>query len=84
MVEIDGLKVEVDTKKASDWHAFNLIRKAQGANQLDQLSVLFEFVEYVTDQTEESIIAHLGGDTAQVADVVALVAKIVSAATPKN
>jgi len=84
MVEIDGLKVEVDSRKASDWHAFNLIRKAQDANQFDQLSVMLEFIGYVTDQTEESIIEHLGGDTAQVADVVSLVAKIVSAATPKN
>jgi hypothetical protein len=45
---------------------------------------MLEFIGYVTDQTEESIIEHLGGDTAQVADVVSLVAKIVSAATPKN
>jgi len=84
MVEIDGLKVEVDSKKASDWHAFSLLRKANGADQFEQLAVLMELIEYITDQTEESIVAHLGGDTAQAADVIALVSGIIKAATPKN
>ena len=51
---------------------------------MEQLDILFEFVEYVTDQTQESIIAHLGGDTAQVKDVVSMLSKLVEAATPKN
>lgn len=84
MADIDGLQVEVNQERASDWHAFNLIRKASTAPQMEQLDIMFEFVEYVTDQTEESIISHLGGETAQVADVVSLLSKIVSAATPKN
>lgn len=84
MVEIDGLQVEVNQERAADWHAFKLIRKASTASQMEQLDIMFEFVEYVTDQSEESILAHLGGETAQVADVVSLLSKIVSAATPKN
>ena len=81
---IDGLTVNIDERKASDWHAFQLVRKANSASQLDQMAVMFEFLEYVTDQTEQSIIEHLGGDTAQVNEVVALVAKIVKEVTPKN
>lgn len=81
---IDGLEVKVDTKRAADWHAFSLIRKASGADQLGQLAILLELVEYITDQTEESIVAHLGGDTAQAADVLSMVSKIIQAATPKN
>lgn len=81
---IDGLEVKVDTKRAADWHAFSLIRKASGADQFGQLAILLELVEYITDQTEESIVAHLGGDTAQAADVLSMVSKIIQAATPKN
>ena len=82
--KIDGLTVTIDEQKASDWHAFQLVRKANSANQIDQMAVMFEFIGYVTDQDEQSIIEHLGGDTAQVQDVVALVSKIVAAVTPKN
>lgn len=83
-VEIDGLQVEVNQERASDWHAFNLIRKAGTVGQMEQIDILFEFVEYVTDQTQDTIIAHLGGDTAQVKDVVSMLSKLVEAATPKN
>lgn len=83
-IEIDGLKVSIDQGKASDWHSFSLLRKANGASQFDQLACLMELVEYISDQTEDSIVAHLGGDTAQAVDVIAFVSKVIQAATPKN
>lgn len=81
---IDGLKVNVDQAKASDWHSFSLLRKANEKSQFDQLAVLLELIEYITDVNEDIIVEHLGGDTAQAADVIALVSKIIQAATPKN
>ena len=57
-VEIDGLQVEVNQERAADWHAFNLIRKAGNASQMEQLDIMFDFVSYVTDQDEGSIISH--------------------------
>ena len=83
-VEIDGLKVEIDQAKASDWHAFSLLRKANGKDEFEQFGALMELVEYITDTDEDAIVAHLGGETAQAADVIALVSKIIKAATPKN
>ena len=81
---IKGLKVDIDQAKASDWHSFSLLRKANNADQFDQLAVLLELIEYITDVNEDIIVEHLGGDTAQAADVIALVSKIIQAATPKN
>lgn len=81
---IDGLKVNIDQAKASDWHSFSLLRKANGESQFDQLAVLLELIEYITDVDEDIIVEHLGGDTAQASDVIALVSKIIQAATPKN
>lgn len=81
---IDGLAVNIDQTKASDWHSFSLLRKANGESQFDQLAVLLELIEYITDVDEGKIVEHLGGDTAQAADVIALVSKIIQAATPKN
>lgn len=83
-VTVDGLAVGIDDAKASDWHTLSILRMLDGANMYTQLSVMVELVEYVTDQTENSIVGHLGGDTAQASDVVALLGKIVEAATPKN
>ena len=81
---IDGLEIEFDEAKASDWHMFNILRKSDGANQYEQVSLLFEAIEYMTDQTEQSIVAHLGGDEAQVADVIKFTAKVIEEATSKN
>lgn len=81
---IKGLKVEIDQAKASDWHSFSLLRKASGASQFEQLAVLLELIEYITDVDEAKIVEHLGGDTAQASDVIALVSEIIQAATPKN
>lgn len=83
-VTVDGLAVEIDDAKASDWHTLSILRKLDGASMYAQLAVMVELVEYVTDQTENSIVGHLGGDTAQASEVVELLAKIVEAATPKN
>lgn len=83
-VTIDGLAVRIDKAKLADWHTFSIIRKMQGAGQFAQLEAMFEIIEYATDQSEASIIAHLGGDTAKAEDVMNLAAKIVQAATPKN
>lgn len=84
MVDIDGLKVEIDQAKASDWHMFNILRKADGASSNEQIAIMFEAIEYMTDQTEQSIVEHLGGDTAQAADVLGIANRIIQAATSKN
>lgn len=81
---IKGLKVDIDQAKASDWHSFSLLRKANNASQFDQLAVLLELIEYITDVDEARIVEHLGGDTAQASDIIALVSEIIQAATPKN
>lgn len=81
---IKGLKVDIDQAKASDWHSFSLLRKANEKSQFEQLAVLLELIEYITDVDEAKIVEHLGGDTAQASDVIALVSEIIQAATPKN
>ena len=83
-VVIDGLAVTVDRAKMSDWHTFRILREADGAGQYAQVEAMFKVIEHATDQTEESIVAHLGGESAQAADVIALCTKIIEAAAPKN
>ena len=83
-VEISGLNVSIDEAKASDWHTFSLLRKANGKGEFEQFDILMELVEYISDQTEESLVAACGGEGAQAADVIALVSQIIQAATPKN
>lgn len=84
-VVIDGLAVHVDQERMSDWKTFSILRKVSGSeNQYDQVDALLEIIGHATDQTEESIVRHLGGETARAEDVIALCVKIIQAVSPKN
>lgn len=83
-VTIDGLAVRIDRAKMSDWKTFNILRHASSMNQYEQIDALFQVIEHATDQTEKSIVEHLGGETAQAADVLNLCARIITESTPKN
>lgn len=83
-VIIDGLAVRIFPERMSDWHTFGIIRRMQGADNYTQLDAMFELIAHVSDQTEATIVEHLGGDTAKAEDVVGLAIKIVEAANPKN
>jgi hypothetical protein len=84
-VIIDGLAVHIDKERMSDWRTFRILREAERQeNQYALVDAMFKVIEHATDQTEESIVAHLGGDDAQATDVIALCTKIIEAAAPKN
>lgn len=83
-VVIDGLPVRIDKEKMSDWKTFSILRKADGQGQYAVVDAMIAVIEHATDQTEQSIVEHLGGDSAQTADVLDLCSKIIQAATPKN
>lgn len=83
-VIIDGLAVHIDRERMSDWSTFRILREADGKGQYAMVDAMFKVIEHATDQTEESIVAHLGGDGAQAADVIALCTKIIEEAAPKN
>lgn len=83
-VIIDGLAVHIDRERMSDWRTFRILREADGKGQYAMVEAMFKVIEHATDQTEESIVEHLGGDDAQAADVIDLCTKIIEAAAPKN
>ena len=83
-VVIDGLSVHIDRAKMSDWHTFNILRHADGKGQYEVVNAMLAVIEHATDQTEESIVDHCGGETAQAADVLDLCSKIIQEAAPKN
>ena len=84
-VEVEGITVHVDTVKTGSWEAFKLLRKArQAEDELSQFDVMVELMAYATDQSEETVVGHLGGEAAQMVDVVRIVSQIVSECYPKN
>lgn len=83
-VTIDGLPVRIDREKMSDWKTFSILRKADGQGQYAVVDAMLAVIEHATDQTEESIVAHCGGEDAQAADVLELCSKIIKEAAPKN
>ena len=84
--EIDGLEFTVDRDKAGSWGALKMLRRARDLQDdgVGQLDALLELVGYVTDVDVEAIVAHCGGDSAQVKDVAILTGKIISECFPKN
>lgn len=83
-IEVDGLEIAVDRAKLEDWHALSIIRRIHKADQFGQADLIFELIGYVTDQTEETIVAHLGGDSVSAQAVVDFIGKVFEAAAPKN
>lgn len=84
-LEIEGLKVTIDTEKTGSWQAFKLLRKSfEADSDLEQFDVMIKLMEFATDQTEDSIVEFCGGDNAQFLDVVKIVSQIVAGCYPKN
>ena len=83
-VDIGGLTVTFDRAKMSDWYTFRLLKEADGKGQYALVDAMLKVIEHATDQTEETIVAHCGGDGAQASDVLDLCSKIIEAAAPKN
>lgn len=83
-VEVGGLAVRIYPERAADWHTFGIIRRVGDMTQFEQLDAMFEIIAHCTDQTEQSIVSHLGGETAKADEVIALAIEIIQAATGKN
>lgn len=84
-VEVDGMEVTVYTERINTWKAFRLMRRIGTTFDVDSAFAMFEFLEYVTDATEDAIVAHLGGDEkSTIVEVATFASKILAECAPKN
>lgn len=74
---VDGFRLRVDLVKAASWTAFRKSGRIDYKNPtFDIIDKVFDLIEYVSDATEESIVAFCGGDDAARDDVLRLAVKI--------
>ena len=85
-ITVNGRDYTVYPKRLLHWKAFNLIAAIDDADntEFQKVSAALEFVSYVTDTTAQEFIDGLGGDTANMMDVMAVCAEIIQAVAPKN
>lgn len=82
-VEIEGLEVRIDLKRAKSWKAFRIMERTQTGDAADAIAAMLELVEYVTDCDEGKILGHMGED-ASTEDVLRVIAGIFTEIAPKN
>lgn len=97
-VEVDGVRFNVEQKKAESWAAVMLARDIHAEQRLfesledgpdkadagmEVLAKMFDYALMVTDLTREQIMEHCG-EYASVPDVAKFVSDVLKAASPKN
>lgn len=85
-IAINGVDVVIDREAATSWDAFKLLRilNDEDADTFVKMNVAIAYAGLVSRLSEADIVEIAGGGSAQVADVMDVVAQIVVAASPKN
>ena len=91
-IEVRGLTIHVDTAVFEDWATVDALKKIANNNDdnvnlmqnLRTLQAEFDFIETVTDVSEEDIVQACGGKSAKAKDVMATMNEIIQQLAPKN
>ncbi len=86
VASVNGHDISIDREAATSWDAFRLLRilNDEGAESIAKMEAAIAYAALVSGLTEDGIVEIAGGGSVQVADVVAVVAAIIEAASPKN
>lgn len=85
IINIDGMEVQIDTKAIhSSWKVFRLGTQVEEGDFAQNIGTMMEIIENITNVNEAMIVEHCGGDSATIEDVMGVVTKILTEATPKN
>lgn len=85
-IEVRGLTIHVDTAAFEDWATMGALMALtdESTNPMQKLQASFDFIEAVTDISQEDIIDACGGKSAKTGDVITMVAEIIQKSAPKN
>lgn len=83
-IDVNGVTLTVDTKKATGWHTFNILKRFYEEDGFDKLDYAFELIEYTTGVDAQTLIDSMGGDDAPYETVLTNIAEIVANITGKN
>lgn len=85
-VEVDGISVMVDVTKLTSWKFAQLSAKAADASLDDdeKFPAVMELIDLVLGESMDEVIEALGGDDAQLVDVMDLFSKVMEVVRPKS
>ena len=85
-VEVDGRSYTVDLARMASWQASDLMATMSDPQAPDavQYSAAIKFYKLVMGENMSAVLEACGGPMAPVTDVLALMGRIIEAATPKN
>lgn len=78
--------IEIDREAASSWAAFKHLRvlNDENAEVVDKMDAALAYAGLVAHLDEDGIVEMAGGQSAQISDVMQVVAAIIAEASPKN
>lgn len=83
-IEVGGVRLTVDTKKAQGWHVFGILKRFYESDGFAKLEDAFALIEYTTGTNADTLISMMGGEDAPYETVLANIAEIVTEITGKN
>ena len=80
------MEFKVYPERLRSWRVFKLIGAIDDENtsEFTRVAKAFELLEAVTDAKADDIVDSLGGDEADVMDVLGFVMDVITAVAPKN
>lgn len=85
-ITVHGMEFKVYPERLRSWRVFKLIGAIDDENtsEFTRVAKAFELLEAVTDAKADDIVDSLGGDDADVMDVLGFVMDVITAVAPKN
>lgn len=86
VASVNGVDIEIDRAAATSWDAFKLLRVLNDpeSDNIAKMDAAIAYAQLVSGFGEDELVDMAGGGRAQIDEVMAVIAAIIEAATPKN
>ena len=86
VASVNGFEVRIDRDAATSWDAFKLLRVLNDpeSDNISKMDAAMAYAELVSGLHEDELVDMAGGGRAQIDEVMAVIAAIIEAASPKN
>ena len=86
VASVNGVEISIDRDAATSWDAFKLLRVLNDteSDNIAKMDAALAYAQLVSGLDEDSIVGIAGGGRVQIEEVMAVIAAIIEAASPKN
>ena len=86
VASVNGVEISIDRDAATSWDAFKLLRVLNdpASDNIAKMDAALAYAQLVSGLDEDAIVGIAGGGRVQIEEVMAVIAAIIEAASPKN